>query len=109
MLVSDLPSCMQFPKQKAKDQPKQKYEPSELSIWSINAHGLSTETKMQELREEPEQMEPGVVLLQETWRKASGESFHISAWRVCFSGSEPRPRGSSTGIAVRQSLLVQEF
>ena len=41
---------------------------SGIKIWALNTHGIGTEEKLEELRIEMKDMDPGIVLLSETWR-----------------------------------------
>ncbi len=75
----------------------------------VHAHGLSSAARLALFTIELDCMEPGIVLIQETWRKASGESMQIGDWRVHFSGNENTPRGSGTGIAIHKSMQVKSW
>ena len=48
---------------------KEETQTSGLKIWALNTQGIGTEEKLEELRIEMKDMEPGIVLLSETWRK----------------------------------------
>ena len=63
---------------------------------------------MEELRIEMKDMEPGIVLLSETWRTHPKETFRLGEWTFLGTGQE-RARGTGTAILIHQSIEIQRW
>ena len=61
----------------------------------------------EELRLEMKNIEPGTVLLSETWPKDPKETFRLGEWTFLGTG-QARARGTGTAVLIHQSIEIQK-
>ena len=103
-----LPSCMTIaqPDERASEVAQDSdvaQDPGGIKCWSLDARGLSTEERLDELEQQCKVGEHGLWLLQETWRPTIAERLQIGDWIFYGTGRKEAPMGEWHGDHGAQS------